>query len=153
MFPPASAGPPPPDSRPVGGNDSVPAMPPSMIADQGQRARSQDKNSLDELSKKTVEMAVTKLMEVKNAMDGLNTAMKTIDPSADALMVPMIAAWQGAAQKVKEVIARASAGQPNMAGMGQPGAQAGSPAGQAGPAEGAAGSAEMGGGPPSAAGL
>lgn len=137
---PASAGPPPPDVR--GAEPSAPPpMPPSLIADQGQRARTQDKSGLDDLSKKTMELAVTKLMAVKNEIDGLNTAMKSIDPSSDALMVPMLSAWQGVAQKVKEVIARASAGQPNMAGM-QPGGAAapgGSPAGQAGPAEAAAG--------------
>lgn len=135
----ASGGPPPPEARPVGGTGATPPMPPSMISDQGQLAQQQDKNSIDSLSKKTVEMAVQKLMEVKNALDGLNTTMKTIDPSSDALMVPMMAAWQGIANKVKEVIQRAQAQQPNMAGISTPGAQAGSPSGQAGPAEAAAG--------------
>lgn len=115
-------------------------MPPSMLAQQGERKQKQDQTQIDELSKKTVEIAVTKLMEVKNAMDGLNTAMRTLDPSSDALIVPMISAWQQVATKVKEVIQRVSAGQPNMAGKpSTPGAMTGSPAGQAGPGEGAAG--------------
>lgn len=141
MFPPASTGPPPPENRPVQGAGGIPPMPPSMIADQGQRARLQGQNQVDALSKKTIEMAVQKLLEVKNALDGLNTAMRSIDPSSDALMMPMVSAWQGVAQKVKEVIQRTSANQPNMAGMAQPGATTGAPAGQAGPSEAAAGAA------------
>jgi hypothetical protein len=130
---------PPPADRTSGGTPETPGMPPSMLSQQGEKANKTDQNNMADLSKKTVEMAVTKLMEVKNAMDGLNTALKTIDPTSDALMVPMLAAWQGAASKVKEVLARASAGQPNMAGQQPGGSVPGAPGGAVGPMAGQTG--------------
>lgn len=114
-----SDGPPPPEVRPPAGQDAPP-MPPSIIASQGQQAQGQQAQGggmADSLQKQTLGLAMQKLLEFKNVLEGLLTAMKAIDPESVALFIPALDTGKALESRLQQVMQRAGSQQPSMAGM------------------------------------
>jgi hypothetical protein len=99
-------------------------MPPSIIASQGQQAQQQAQpqagaggGMADSLQKQTLGLAMQKLLEFKNVLEGLLTAMKAIDPESVALFIPALDSGKALEARLQAVMQRAGAQQPSMAGM------------------------------------
>ena len=111
-----SAGPPPPDARSES-NPAVPAeMPPSIMASTGRRQAAQDTQT-DSLKKQTVGLAMQALLEYKNSLEKLLTAMKAIDPESVALFIPAIETGKALESRFQQATQRGMANQPSMAGL------------------------------------
>ena len=70
-----------------------------------------------------------KLLEFKNSVEGLLTAMKAIDPESVALFIPGIEMGKALEARLQQSMQRMTSPQPSMAGMGpgQPGEQQSQP--------------------------
>lgn len=116
-----SMGPPPPDARPPM-DPQTPPMPPSIVS---QQAPPSGVGMGGDLQKQTMDMAVQKLLEFKNVVEGLLTAMKAIDPESVSLFIPAIEVGKALESRLKQASERVAAKQPSMAGM--PGGQSPNP--------------------------
>jgi hypothetical protein len=99
-----------------------PASPGSIISSQGEQQGKSDSQPMD-LQKKTLDMAVQKLMEYRNAVESLVTVMKAVDPESVALFIPAIEVGKALEGRLQQVMHRAGQRQPSMAnipGGGQP---------------------------------
>jgi hypothetical protein len=97
-------------------------MPSSIISGQGEQAQ-QEGGQADDLKKQAVGLAVQKLLEFKNTIEGLLVAFKAVDPEAVALFIPSIEMGKALESRLQAVMQRAGARQPSMANMpggGQP---------------------------------
>lgn len=122
MFPgPMSAGPPPPEARNTPNGAMAPPMPPSIIGAQGAQADQQKKDQSSSLQKQTLDLAVQSLLEYKNSLEKLMTAMKAVAPESVSLFIPAIEVGKALEAQLQKTTQRASADQPSMAGM--PGGQ------------------------------
>jgi hypothetical protein len=97
-------------------------MPSSIISGQGEQAQ-QASGQEDSLKKEAIGLAVQKLLEFKNTIEGLLVAFKAVDPEAVALFIPSIEMGKALESRLQAVMQRSGAKQPSMAGMpggGQP---------------------------------
>jgi len=116
-----AGGPPPPEMRQPD-QATPPPMPSSIISGQGEQA-AQATGQEDSLKKQAVGLAVQKLLEFKNTIEGLLVAFKAVDPEAVALFIPGIELGKALEARLQAVLQRAGKSQPSMAGLpggGQP---------------------------------
>ena len=133
---PMSGGPPPPDNREDQEQQSAQPtpLPPSMMMAQGEQ-QNQKAQQGQGLQKEVLNLAMTKLLDFKNAAEGLLTAMRSVDPESVALFGPVAEVGKALEDRLQKVVQRAGAQQPSMAGMpgAQPGPQGMPPQPQQGP--------------------
>lgn len=109
----------------------APPMPSSIIAGEGER---QAKAETGGLQKQTLDMAMQKLLEYRNSVEGLVTVMKAVDPESVALFIPAVEVGKALESRLQQIVQRSGMQQPSMAGMPggqqqQQGPQAGASAG------------------------
>lgn len=96
-------------------------MPPSIVASQGEQKES---GAVGGLEKETLQLAMQKLMEYRNTLQGLVTVMRSVDPESVALIGPAVEVGKALESRLEQVVQRAGSKQPSMAGMqGGQGAQ------------------------------
>lgn len=71
----------------------------------------------DNLQKQTLALALQKLLEFKNSIEGLVSTMKAVDPESVALFIPAIEVGKAIEGRLQQTMQRASNPSPSMAGM------------------------------------
>jgi len=76
------------------------------------------------LQKQAMDMATQKLLEYRNAVEGVMTVLKAVDPESVAIIMPAIEVGKAIEARLQQVQQRATKSQPSLANM-NPMAQAG----------------------------